>query len=425
MPLTHFKEDERKANPRAAMVRVEIRSAQGYANQRRHDLRIGVQPAYVNPDPPEPNRIFIQPMTTQELKKLARERRAQRDTMRAMKSNAGIAVVGIVGFGIEAQKMFEALGPDDQERALRAAVERVAADLKTTVTGLVLHLDETARHAHFSLCGYDVTGQPLSTWMGRGVLRELQTALHEELQAFMPDLERGRSRRARAEAGAAPHELVNRSVDELHIDLPFEIAEKRKELAALEEKIRTNEARAEKARIKAEADGDRAAKALRNTETYERRASEAREKVEGLEAQVRGLEGRLEAIQAAKAAAEEERDRAQEEARAAQERAATAEARLREVDQIIGDAAALAAEAAAAVITGDLRQGENGRWTTGESAPSVERLKPLWTHLRPAMERVARWWDGVRGRVEALPEPEQQAFFDEVPPEAPDEVPGF
>jgi hypothetical protein len=72
MPLTHFKEDERKANPRAAMVRVEIRSAQGYANQRRHDLRIGVQPAYVNPDPPEPNRIFIQPMTTQELKKLAR-----------------------------------------------------------------------------------------------------------------------------------------------------------------------------------------------------------------------------------------------------------------------------------------------------------------------------------------------------------------
>ena len=425
MTLTHFKDDERKANPRAAMVRVEIRDAQGYANQRRHDLRIGAQPAYVNPDPPEPNRVFIQPMTTQEIKALARERRAQRDMARAMKSNSGVAVVGIIGFGIEAQKMFEALGPEDQERALRAAVARVAADLKTTVTGLVLHLDESARHAHFSLCGYDVTGQPLSTWMGRGVLRELQTALHEELQAFMPDLERGRSRRARAEAGAAPHELVNRSVDELHIDLPFEIAEKRKELAALEEKIRTNEARAEKARIKAEADGDRAAKALRNAETYERRASEAREKVEGLEAQVRGLEGRLEAIQAAKTAAEEERDRAQEEARAAQERAATAEARLREVDQIVGDAAALAAEAAAAVITGDLRQGENGRWTTGEGAPSVERLKPLWTHLRPAMERVARWWDGVRGLVEALPEPEQQAFFDEVPPEAPDEGPGF
>ena len=425
MTLTHFKQDERKANPRAAMVRVEIRSAQGYANQRRHDLRIGAQPAYVNPDPPEPNWVLVQPLTTQELKKLASERRAQRETVRAMKSNAGIAVVGIIGFGIEAQAMFEALGPEDQEKALRAAVARVAADLKTTVTGLVFHLDETARHAHFSLCGYDVTGQPLSTWMDRRVLRALQTALHEELQAFMPHLERGRSRRARAEAGAAPHELVHRSVEELHIDLPFEIAEKRKELAALEEKIRTNDARAEKAREKAEAEGDRAAKALRNAEAYDRRAAEAREKVEGLEAQVRDLEGRLEAIQAAKTAVEEERDRAHEEARAAQDCAATAEARLREVDQIIGDAAALAAEAAAAVITGDLRQCDNGRWTTGKGAPSGERLKPLWTHLRPAMERVARWWDGVRGRVEALPEPEQQAFFDEVPPEGPDEGPGF
>ena len=423
MTLTHFKEDERKANPRAAMVRVEIRDAQGYANQRRHDLRIGAQPAYINPDPPEPNHVFIQPLTTQELKTLARERRAQRETVRAMKSNAGIAVVGIIGFGIEAQKMFEALGPEDQEKALRAAVARVAADLRTTVTGLVLHLDESARHAHFSLCGYDVTGQPLSTWMGRGVLRELQTALHEELRAFMPHLERGRSRKARAEAGAAPHELVNRSVEELHIDLPFEIAEKRKELAALEEKIQTNEARAEKARIKAEAEGDRAAKALKNVETYQRRATEARERVKGLEAQVWGLEGRLERLQAAKTAAEEERDQAQEAARAAQERATTAEARFREVDQIIGDAAALAAQAAAAVITGELRQGDNGRWTTGKGAPSAERLKPLWTHLRPAMERVARWWDGVRGRVEALPEPEQQAFMDDVQPEGLEEGP--
>jgi hypothetical protein len=128
MTFTHFKEDERKANPRAAMVRVEIRDAQGYANQRRHDLRIGAQP--------EPNRVLIQPITTHELKTLARERRAQRETQRAMKSNAGIAVVGIIGFGIEAQAMFEALGPEDQERALRAAVERVAADLRTSVSCL-------------------------------------------------------------------------------------------------------------------------------------------------------------------------------------------------------------------------------------------------------------------------------------------------
>lgn len=433
MTLTHLKDDERKANPRAAMVRVEIRDAQGYANQRRHDLRIGAQPGYVNPDPPEPNRILIQPMTTAELKKLAKERRDQRDMTRAMKSNAGIAVVGIIGFGIEAQQMFGALGPEDQEKALRAAVERMAADLRTTVSGLVLHLDETAKHAHFSLCGYDVDGEPLSTWMGRGVLRDLQTALHEELRAFMPDLERGRSRKVRAEAGAAPHELVNRSVEELHTDLPLEIETKRQEVAELEEKARKNEVRAQKAREKAQRDEGRAEKALKNAETYERRASEAEGKVEELEAQIKAMEKRLEGVEAAKDAAEEARDLALEAQKGAESRAEAAERRMKglEADRVaaIQEAASAAAQAAAAVISGDLYRNDQGTWEAGKGSPSAERLKPLWKHLRPALERVALWWEGVRGRVEALPELEQQAFMEEVPPEGTDEGtcegPGF
>lgn len=429
MTLTHLNDDQRKANPRAAMVRVEIRDAQGYANQRRHDLRIGAQPGYVNPAPPEPNPVFIQPMTTAELKKLAKDRRAQRDTQRAMKSNAGIAVVGIIGFGVEAQKMFEALGPDGQEKALRAAVERMAADLRTTVSGLVLHLDETAKHAHFSLCGYDVDGQPLSTRMGRRVLRDLQTALHETLQAFMPDLERGRARKARAEAGAAPHELVNRSVAELHTDLPLEIEEKRQELADLKEKIRKNEVRAEKARAKAEQDEDRAEKALKNAEIYERRASEAEGKVEGLEAQIKGMEERLESIEAAKTAAEAARDQVLEAQKGAESRAEAAERRMKDLEAgrvaAINEAASVAAQAAAAVITGKLYQNDQGKWKVGEGSPSAESLKPLWQHLLPALERVARWWGEVRGKVEALPEPEQQAFFDEVPPDEIEEGPGF
>ena len=427
MTLTHLKDDERKANPRAAMVRVEIRDAQGYANQRRHDLRIGAQPGYVNPDPPEPNRILIQPMTTAELKKLAKGRRDQRDMTRAMKSNAGIAVVGIIGFGIEAQQMFGALDAATQERALRAAVARVAADLRTSVSGLVLHLDESAGHAHFSLCGYDVDGEPLSTWMGRGVLRDLQTALHEELRAFMPDLERGRSRRARAEAGAAPHELVNRSVDELHIDLPFEIEAKRQEVAELEEKARKNEVRAQKAREKAQRDEGRAEKALKNAETYERRASEAEGKVEELEAQIKAMEKRLEGVEAAKDAAEEARDLALEAQKGAESRAEAAESRMKDLEAggvaAINEAASVAAQAAAAVITGGLYQNDQGKWKVGEGSPSAERLKPLWKHLRPALEWVALWWDDVRGKVTALPEPEQQAFFKEVPPDEIEEEP--
>lgn len=255
------------------------------------------------------------------------------------------------------------------------------------------------------------------------MLRDLQTALHEALQAFMPDLERGRARKARAEAGAAPHELVNRSVAELHTDLPLEIAARRQELAELEEKVRTNEARAEKARAKADADEGRAEKALKNLETYERRVKAAQDEIEVLKAKIRDQEAILKGVEAAKVKAEAERDQALVVAKEAEGRAEAAEAKVADVQRIIEDAANVAAEAAAAVITGDLYRGEDGRWKAERTAPAVERLKPFWSHLRPALERVARWWGEVRGSVDALPDPERQAFFGDIRPGEPDDGP--
>ncbi|RJG15085.1 hypothetical protein D4A39_16720, partial [Alcanivorax profundi] len=232
-----------------------------------------------------------------------------------------------------------------------------------------------------------------------------------------------RARKARAEAGAAPHELVNRSVAELHTDLPLEIEAKRQELAELKEKILKNEVRAEKARAKAEQDEDRAEKALKNAEIYERRASEAEGKVEGLEAQIIALER----VEAAKGAAEAARDQALEAQKGAESRAEAAESRMKDLETggvaAINEAASVAAQAAAAVITGGLYQNDQGKWKVGEGSPSAERLKPLWKHLRPALEWVALWWDDVRGKVTALPEPEQQAFFKEVPPDEIEEEP--
>jgi len=110
--FTHFSEDERRSNPRAALVRIKSRDARGYAGQRRHDLRIGPQPSYVNDAPEQPNRILIEPLPTAQLKKLANRRLSQRSTQRAMKRNAGIAVIGLIGFGIEAQAMFNVNRPE-------------------------------------------------------------------------------------------------------------------------------------------------------------------------------------------------------------------------------------------------------------------------------------------------------------------------
>ena len=103
------KSEEAKANPRAAMVRVEARKARGYSGQRKHDLRIGPQPAYVDGEQSGLNMIILAPPQPLALRKICNERRGQRETQRAMRSDVAVAFIGIIGFGKEAQILFRKL----------------------------------------------------------------------------------------------------------------------------------------------------------------------------------------------------------------------------------------------------------------------------------------------------------------------------
>lgn len=220
------------ANPHAAMIRVEPKNATRYAGQRRHDLRIGHQPDYVDADRAHLNRVLIAPPTAAELRSVCEDRRAQRDMRRAMKANASVGMVGLVGFGTEAQALFSAMPVTDQDRALRLAARLAARRMGTTVAGLVFHGDETAPHAHVVFPAYDRTGQPLTETVGRAVLKGLQDDMAAAFSRYAPGIERGRSRTERLAAGADYADTVNRSVRELHHDLPAEIAAKRAEAEA-------------------------------------------------------------------------------------------------------------------------------------------------------------------------------------------------
>jgi hypothetical protein len=77
-----------------------------------------------------------------------------------------------------------------------------------------------------------------------------------------------------------------------------------------------------------------------------------------------------------------------------------------ELEEKVQEGARVAAEAVSAVVTGDLYM-EGGRWKARKGAPDPERLKPFWAAIQPAMRRVASWWDRIRGRVQALPDPEE------------------
>ncbi len=228
-------DDKKHANPRAGSVRIAADTVSGYSGQRRHDLRIGTGPKYVDEKRVHLNRTLITPPTPAEMREIAKARRARRDTQRAMKSNAAIATAGIVTFGSEAAQMFEALSQEDQDRAFRDLAEAVAAHLNSSLHALVVHLDEATIHAHFALCAYDHDGVPLSRATRPAILSELQDLTAEVLQRYCPEIERGTRYSDRLAAGAEWPDVIHKSVKQLHRELPGDLTAKRAELEALEQ----------------------------------------------------------------------------------------------------------------------------------------------------------------------------------------------
>ena len=222
-------------NPRAVVIRLGAASCKVYSGQRRHDLRIGAQPGYVDAARRESNRTLMDYAGPAGLQALCETRRAQRIVKRRMKSNAAVATRGIIGFGHEAARLFEALTPEQQDAAVQDLAQAVATCLQTTLHGLVLHGDEATIHAHFVLAAVDLTGQPLSTATRPALMAELQTLAAEVIARHCNGIERGYPYGDRLAAGAAFSDVIHKSVRQLHRELPNDLARERAKLAALTE----------------------------------------------------------------------------------------------------------------------------------------------------------------------------------------------
>ena len=220
-------------NPRAASTRIGSCTAKKLAGQIRHDLRRGPQPDYVDADRTHLNRILIEPLPPGQMRAICEDRRALRDTSRAMKSNSAIATRGVITFGSEAAQLFEQLSPDQQDAAFREVAEAVAARLATSLHGLLVHLDESTIHAHYELAAYNVHGEPISKTASPKVLSELQDITAEIMARHCPGIERGTRYGDRIAAGASFADTMHKSVRELHRTLPADLAKKREALADL------------------------------------------------------------------------------------------------------------------------------------------------------------------------------------------------
>ncbi|MEP2150555.1 MAG: hypothetical protein ABJI43_09550 [Roseobacter sp.] len=94
---------------KAISIRVKHAHRSRYKNQRRHDLRIGHQPSYVDGGRAELNRVVVELPLPAQITKRAKELRERTNPSRAMRADAAIATIGIITFGHAAQPIFEAL----------------------------------------------------------------------------------------------------------------------------------------------------------------------------------------------------------------------------------------------------------------------------------------------------------------------------
>lgn len=280
------------ANANAVSVRLEP----ARDGQRAHDLRIGPQPEYVDTKRSKQNLVLLSPLTNDQLRNEWRKVKERVGNTSKIRSNQNLSYSGIITFGTEAQKIFESLRGEEQNEAFLEIGENISKRFNTDLTGMVVHFDESALHGHFQLRGIANDGTMLSQVLKRSALREVQDIAAEVMNEWAPGIERGKSKKRRLSEGEDYAATVNRSVAQLHADLPREIAEaeakRDKELA----RAKKNERLAEKARLKADENDEKATKSLKLAETYEKRAADAQRAVESLVERVselRATEDRL------------------------------------------------------------------------------------------------------------------------------------
>lgn len=305
-----------QANPRAISVRIKSINKSRSQGQRRHDLRIGKQPKYVDEKRGHLNRHLIEAKTAAELVGICNERREGSGIERKRKvaSNVAVATIGIITFGREARRFMEDLTDDQQDALFTEVADRVTERLGTSVTGLSVHLDEAGLHAHFQAAATSIYGGPVSRISTKAVLNDVQSIAAEIAQKYDPRIERGNRKVDRLEAGADYADVVHRTVNEMHYTLipEFEqltaeniklatdkkhlenqIANESDILADIArmignqgKKLAKNQKYLEKAQATAEQanlDEARSNKAKKNIETYTRRVAAASTELERLD----------------------------------------------------------------------------------------------------------------------------------------------
>lgn len=292
----------------AISVRVKALKAGAAVGHRNHCTRESDDPDHVDSSRSHLNSTILEMPTVDKVAARCLEMRQaafvpgdKKRFPRTMGKNTTPVVSGIITFSKTAQPIIEKLSIKEQDERFKKSAEYVAQELGTTLCGLIVHRDESAIHAHFSMYGFNEFGESISRKCQKAMLSKLQD---EGARAFLKDgITRGKYIGQRLKDGDEKHKLINRSVHQLHNDLPRELAEAEERLAEMQRRVADTEAKLASRERELAAKDDKSAAGDRKLEklekrlaTYENRLVDRQNEVNRLQKVVEETSGKLEEL---------------------------------------------------------------------------------------------------------------------------------
>lgn len=281
----------------AISVRFKHRSESDAKNDIRHDLRRGPQPKYVDGTRTRMNTTIVQPKSPAILRDLCIKRRELQPMSRKPKGSFTVASSSIITFGRGLKSHVEALDQERQDELYEAVAEAVAAHLGIELTGLVAHRDEVSPHAHGQHPGRHSDGRPMGKVITPTIASELQDIAMAAAKPFLPMVERGKKKADRIADGDDLSKIINRSVRQLHDDMPKEIQAVQAKLSKTKAKLKKNKrllkkAKSDLANVDAE-NKKRTAVIEKRLATYQVRVDTSQEEITSKEAKLANLQSAI------------------------------------------------------------------------------------------------------------------------------------
>jgi hypothetical protein len=265
-------------------VRIGHKSQSKSKGQRHHDTRVSHIPKYVDQSKISLNSTVVEPLAEAELGRICDERRSKRNTIRSKKRDSAISTIGIITFGHEAQSIIESLSIEEQNKLFLETANAIAKEVDSNITGLVVHRDESAIHAHFQMPAYNKKGFPLSKTIKPETAKKLQDVSGDVYAEL--GITRGKPKAQRILDGDSPSQIYHRTVKQLQEDLPNEIELLQKQAFEYYEKAKKNYNYLEKSQALARNASANNEKIQKRIVAYEKREKEAIAAAESAEKEI-------------------------------------------------------------------------------------------------------------------------------------------